>query len=151
MTKPAPRTRRSLGGGARGRGGGIIGIEGQKGETMGATRRKWYFFYASCEPARTSLQRKKPKVKIARCSGMSKFCPPATASPESRQGNTCERTRSRADGGWGGGSNRQNWQVSASHQTSLAETAFSFWSFVFESAGSSLKKKKRRQTARPRI
>jgi hypothetical protein len=44
--------------------------------------------------------------------------------------------------GVGGGSNRQNWQVSTSQQTSLAETAFSFWSFVFESAGSSLKKKK---------
>ena len=29
---------------ARG-GGGIIGIEGRKGETMGATRRKWDFFY----------------------------------------------------------------------------------------------------------
>jgi hypothetical protein len=41
-------------------------------------------------------------------------------------------------------SNRQNWLVSASQQTSLAETAFSFWSFVFESAGSSLKKKKKK-------
>ncbi len=30
---------------------------------------------------------KKNKGKIARCSGMSKFCPPATASRESIRGN----------------------------------------------------------------
>ena len=50
-------------------------------------------------------------------------------------------------GGGGGGGNQQNWQGST---TSLAETAFGFcFFFVFESAGSSLKK--RRQTARPQI
>jgi hypothetical protein len=45
MTKPAPRTRRSLGGGVRGQGGGIIGIEGQKGEMMhGRDVTKMVFF-----------------------------------------------------------------------------------------------------------
>jgi len=73
--------------GRAGGGGGIIGIAGQKEETMGVTRRKWDFFYASYEPAHMSLQRKNTKVKIARCSGMSKFCPPAAASRKSRQGN----------------------------------------------------------------
>ena len=34
---------------------------------------------------------------------MSKFCSPAAASRKSMQGNNYERTRSRADGGWGGG------------------------------------------------
>ena len=44
---------------------------------------------------------KKNIVKITRCSGMSKFCPPAVASRESRRGNKYERTQWHADGGGG--------------------------------------------------
>jgi hypothetical protein len=69
---------------------------------MGAKRRKWVFFNASCLPVRTSLKRKKTKAKIARCSGMSKFCPPAAASRKSMRENRFERTQCGADGGWGG-------------------------------------------------
>ena len=61
------RLRSSSGGGARGRGGGIIGIEGRKGETMGTTQRKWDFFDASCEPAHTSLSEKKQGKNRAYC------------------------------------------------------------------------------------
>ncbi len=49
-------------------------------------RRKWVFIDASCRRIRSILKRKKPKAKIARCSGMGKFCPPAAASPESPRG-----------------------------------------------------------------
>jgi hypothetical protein len=51
-------------------------------------RRKWVFIDASCMQIRTILKQKKPEAKIARCSGMGKFCPPAAALPESPRGNT---------------------------------------------------------------
>jgi hypothetical protein len=59
-------------------------------------------FWMHRVPALTSLQQKKTKGKIARCSGMSKFCPPAAALRESIRGNQYRRMRSRANGGWGG-------------------------------------------------
>jgi hypothetical protein len=71
---------------------------------MGVMQWKWNFFDASCVPACThAFAEKKPKAKIARCSSMSMFCPPATASRESIRGNQYQRTRLRANGGWGGG------------------------------------------------
>jgi len=42
--------------------------------------------------------------------------------------------------GGGGGGNQQNWQGSAPQQMSLAKTAFSFCSFVFESSKKSTPK-----------
>jgi hypothetical protein len=90
---------------------------------------------------RTILKRKKPKAKIARCSGMGKFCPPAAASPESPRGNTYAADSCAIGGGGGGGGNRQNWQGSAPPSPKIV---FLFSGFVFESAGSSLEKKKKK-------
>jgi hypothetical protein len=57
---------------------------------MGVTQRKWDFFYRASPHTRVCSE-KKNMVKIARCSGMSKFCPPAAALGELRQGNKYER------------------------------------------------------------
>ncbi len=103
---------------------------------MGATQRKWDFYQCIMQAHTHEFAAKKNKVKITRCSGMSKFCPPAAASRKLMRGNNYDWTRSRADGGWGVGGTQQNWKGSA---TSLAQTAFLFWGFVFKSAGNSLK------------
>ena len=47
-----------------GRGGGIIGIEGRKGETMGTTQRKWDLFRCILRARKHEFERKKNKVKI---------------------------------------------------------------------------------------
>ncbi len=65
-------------------------------------QRKWVFINATCMQIRTILKQKKPKAKIAQCSGMGKFCPPAAALPESPRGNTYAAD-SCAIGGGGGG------------------------------------------------
>jgi hypothetical protein len=62
-------------------------------------RQKWVFYR---RVVRTILKQKKPKAKIARCSGMGKFCPPAAALPELPRGNTYAAD-SCAIGGGGGG------------------------------------------------
>ena len=70
----------------------LLGLEGGGGEVDGREAPAMFFFDTSCVPERTSLLRKKTQAKIARCSGMSKFCPPAAALGELRQGNKYERT-----------------------------------------------------------
>ncbi len=109
----------------------LLGLEGGGGEDDGREAPAMFFFDTSCVPEHTSLQRKKTQAKIARCSGMSKFCPPAAASRESMRGIRDERTRCAANGGWGGGGTRQNWQGSAPQQTSLAQTWFLVFGLCF--------------------
>jgi hypothetical protein len=87
------------------------------------------------------LKQKKPKAKIARCSGMGKFCPPAAALPELLRGNTYAADSCAIGGGGEGGGNRQNWQGSA---PSSPKIVFLFSGFVFESAGSPLEKKEKK-------
>jgi hypothetical protein len=127
--------------GGMGGGGVLSGLEsrgrGDDGKAM-----EMGFFYASCVPVCTSLRQKKPKAKIMQCSGMSKFCPPAAASRKSMRWNCYEWTQCAANGGMGGeGGTQQNWQGSAPQQTSLTQTWFLVFGLLFESAGSSLKKK----------
>jgi hypothetical protein len=82
------------------------------------------FFYASCEPAHTSLSEKKTRSKL-RDQRHEQVLPPC----ESMQGNKYERSNQVPMGG------------GEVIDKILAKTAFSFWGFVFESAGSSHKKK----------
>jgi hypothetical protein len=119
---------------------------------MGAKRRQCFFFDTSCVPERTSLLRKKTQAKIVRCSGMSKFCPPAAASRESMRGNRNERTRCAADGGCVGGG-RYSTKL-AGERTSAdipcPNLVSCFWA-SFLKAREGCSKKKRRQTARPQF
>ena len=88
-----------------GGGGVLLGLTGRKERGWARRDGNGIFFNASCKPTRTSLKQKKPKVKITRCSSMSKFCPPAAASCKLTWGNNYERTGSHADGGVRGGGN----------------------------------------------
>jgi hypothetical protein len=90
---------------------------------------------------RTILKQKKPKAKIAQCRGMGKFCPPAAALPESPRRNIYADDSCVIRGGGGRGGNRQNYQGSA---PPLPKIVFLFSGFVFESAGRSLEKKKKK-------
>ncbi len=72
---------------------------------------------------------------------MGKFCPPAAALLESHRGNTYAADSCAIGGGGGVGGNRQNWQGSA---PPLPKIVFLFSGFIFESAGSSLEKKKKK-------
>ena len=103
-------------------------------------RRKWVFYRRVVHTNTHDFEAKKNHCKNRQCSGMGKFCPPAAASPESPRGNTYAAD-SRAIGGGGGGDNRQNWQGSAPPSPKIV---FLFSGFVFESAGSSLEKKKKK-------
>ncbi len=65
-------------------------------------RRKWVFNRRVVHTNTHDYEAKNPKAKIARCSGMGRFCPPAATSPESPRGNTYAAD-SCAIGGGGGG------------------------------------------------
>ncbi len=84
-------------------GGGVLsGLESGGGGDDGKAMEMGFF--ECIVRARThKFAAKKPKAKIAQCSGMSKFCPPAAASCKSMRGNCYEWTRCAADGGWEGG------------------------------------------------
>ncbi len=102
----------SLGEGAHRQKGGIKRFGGWGGGRYGCDG-YGFFIDASCMRIRLILKQKKSRAKIARCSGMGKFCPPAAASPESPWGNTYADDSCVIGGGGGGGGNRQNWQGSA--------------------------------------
>jgi hypothetical protein len=106
---------------------------------MGTTQRKWDFFDASCKPANKSLSEKKKQGKNRTVQRHEQVLPPAAASRESMQGIKYKRSDRVPMGG--GGGNRQK---------SSPKLLSPLWGFVFESAGSS-NKKKGRQTARPQI
>jgi hypothetical protein len=99
------------------------------------------FFYASCLPGRMSLQRKKPKAKIAQCSGMSKFCPPAAALRKSMRGNRHEWTRCAANGGWGGEVLNKIGRGAHLSRHPLPKLGFSFSGFFLKAQEARSKKK----------
>ena len=123
------------------------------GETR--ARRKWVIYRARCMRIRTSLGQKKPKAKFARCSGMGKLCPHATASPKSPRKNAEAANNCAVGAEWGGGGNEQNGQESAPPEVSLAQNRFLVFGLRFRKRGKPQeglrKKKKKRQTARPRF
>ncbi len=92
----------SLGEGACTQKGGIKRFEGWGGGRYGCDG-NGFFIDASCRQICTILKRKKPKAKIARCSRTGKFCPRATALPESPRGNTNAADSCAIGGGGGGG------------------------------------------------
>ncbi len=113
-------------------------------------QRKWVFIDASRRQIRTILKQKKPKAKIAQCSGMGKFFPPDAASPESPRGNTYATDSCAIRGGGREGGNRQNWQGSA--PPSARPKSFSCFRASFLKAREApLKKRKRSETARPQF
>jgi hypothetical protein len=94
---------------------------------MGSMKRQWNIFDASCVPSTHELAAEKTQDKIVRCRGMSKLW------------TRCATAR-------GGGQVVFNKIGRTAHCTSslskhpLPELAFSFWGFIFESTGISLKK-----------
>ncbi len=93
-----------LGEGSRtGRGEGLLGLKGGRGGDDGGDVTKMGFFRCIMRSCMHEFAAKKNKGKIARCSGMSKFCPHTAALRESIRGNKYERTQLCADEGWWGG------------------------------------------------
>ena len=82
------------------------------GETMGATEMGFLSMRGACEYARV-WGKKKPKAKFARCSGIGKLCPHATASPKSPRKHAEAADNCAVGAEWGGGGNEQNGQESA--------------------------------------
>ena len=115
-------------------GGGGGGDDGHKAKEM--------FFLCIVRAHKHAFAAKKTKAKIARCSSMSKFCPPAAASCKSKQRNHTSgldvQPMGGGGGGGGGGGTGQNWR----------SADILFLGFVFERAGSSLQKKGGRQQDR---
>jgi hypothetical protein len=106
------------------------------------------FIDTSCIRIRTILKRKKPKAKIARCSGMGKFCPPAAALPESHQGNTYAANSCAIRGGGGGeviDKNGRGAHLPRPKSFSCCRASF------LKAREAPLKKRKRSETARPQF
>jgi len=146
---------RLLGEGAQGERGGMSGfLEGGGWGDEGATEMGFLSMRGACEYARV-WGKKKPKAKFARCSGIGKLCPHATASPKSPRKNAEAADNCAIGAEWGGGGNEQNGQESAPPEVSLAQNRFLVFGLRFRKRGKPQeglrKKKKKRQTARPRF
>ena len=146
---------RLLGEGAQGERGGMSGfLEGGGWGDECATEMGFLSMRGACEYARVWGE-KKPKAKFARCSGMGKLCPHATASPKSPRKNAEAADNCAIGAEWGGGGNEQNGQESAPPEVSLAQNRFLVFGLRFRKRGKPQeglrKKKKKRQTARPRF
>jgi hypothetical protein len=97
---------------------------------------------------RTILKQKKPKAKIARCSGMGKFCPPATALPELPWGNTYAAD-SCAIGGGGGGEVID--KIGRGAHLPRPKSFSCFRALSLKAGEAPLKKRKINETARPQF
>ncbi len=97
---------------------------------------------------RTILKQKKPKAKIALCSGMGKFCPPAAASPKLPRGNTYAADSCAIGGGRGG----EVINIIGRGAHLACPKSFSWFRASFLKAREApLKKRKRSETARPQF
>ncbi len=112
-------------------------------------RWKRVFINASCMRIRTILKQKKPKAKIAQCSGMGKFCPPAAALPESPRGNTYAANSCAIRGGGGGGEVID--KIGRGAHLPCPKLFSCFWALFLKAREAPLKKRKRSDTARPQF
>jgi hypothetical protein len=111
-------------------------------------RRKWFFINALCMQIRTILKQIKTKAKIARCSGMGKFCPPATALLESPWGNTYAADSCAIRGGGGGEVINK---IGRGAHLPRPKSFSCFWASFLKAREAPLKKRKRDVTARPQF
>ena len=138
---------RLLGGGTQGERVVSSGLVGGGWGDDGRDGNGFFIVRGACEYARV-WGKKKPKAKFARCSGMGKLCPHATASPKSPRKHAEAADNCAVGAEWGGGGSEQNGQESAPPEVSLAQNRFLVFLESAGRRGPSKKKKRGRQQDR---